>query len=374
MNTLALASAVISGSDRQHPADQVLREVLKDAQGLGADDRAGVARAVFDYFRWRGWLDEQMPLPGQIEEAAQLAERFARAPEQFPDVELQARAVPDWTIQEMNLAPAWVRSLQTEPRLWLRARRGHGRDLAEKLGCCHVAGAGVLEDTLEYRGKEDLFRTAEFHAGEFEVQDLTSQAVGFICAPRSGDTWWDACAGEGGKTLHLSDLMENRGLIWATDRAAWRLQKLKRRAARARVFNYRTALWHEGPKLPTKVKFDGVLVDAPCSGLGTWQRNPHARWTTSPQDVQELAALQVQLLARAAHAVKPAGKLVYSVCTLALSETVQVADTFEKQFPGFEPAAVPNPLDPQASPHPRLSLWPQEFGGNGMFVAVWQRG
>ncbi|MGC8000561.1 hypothetical protein ACP3XN_24520, partial [Salmonella enterica] len=83
--------------------------------------------------------------------------------------------------------------------------------------------------------------------------------------------------------------MENSGLIWASDRAAWRLQKLKRRTARAKVFNYRVAMWDGGVKLPTKTKFDGVLVDAPCSGLGTWQRNPHARWTTTPGDVAELA-------------------------------------------------------------------------------------
>ena len=370
---LARAADVISQSDRQHPADQMLRQVLKGSRDLSAADAARVARTVFSYFRWRGWVDEHLRLSQQIEETVQLAERFARHPEHFTDAELAARAVPEWTRQEMDLAPVWLRSLQSEPKLWLRARRGHGNALAEKLGHCRVLGPGPLADTLQYQGNEDLFRTAEFHAGEFEVQDLSSQAVGWICAPRPGETWWDACAGEGGKTLHLSELMENRGLIWATDRAAWRLQNLQRRAARARVFNYRSVLWRPGPKLPTRTKFHGVLVDAPCSGLGTWQRNPHARWTTSLEDVKELSAVQQELLARAASAVKPGGRLVYSVCTLARSETAAVADQFERQFPEFEPAAVALPLAPESPPRARISLWPQDFGGNGMFVTIWKR-
>src|SRR4029079_15051938 len=101
------------------------------------------------------------------------------------------------------------------PKLWIRARPGQGAILAQKLGQCRIFG-GALTDTLEYQGTEDLFRTPEFHGGEFEVQDLSSQAVGLICAPRPGETWWDACAGEGGKMLHLCALMENRGLCWAT--------------------------------------------------------------------------------------------------------------------------------------------------------------
>ena len=195
----------------------------------------------------------------------------------------------------------------------------------------------MFADTLEYTGAQDLFRTAEFHSGEFELQDLSSQAVGFICNPQQGETWWDACAGEGGKTLLLSELMENKGLIWASDRASWRLKFLKRRAARSRAFNYRTAPWDGSSRLPTKTKFNGVLVDAPCTGIGTWHRNPHARWTTTQQDVIELSQLQCQLLGNVATSLKPGGKLVYSVCTLTRSETAAVADAFERARPDFEP-------------------------------------
>ena len=347
--------------------------MFKRSRELAPGDSARVAHAVFAFFRWHGWLDRRLPLPQRVENALQLAERFARKPNGIPNEELLARAVPKWIGSEMTVTAEWVRSLQTEPGLWLRARRGQGPALAARLSGCRIFGEGALADTLEYRGMEDLFRTADFHAGEFEVQDLSSQVVGLICTPRPGDTWWDACAGEGGKTLHLSALMENQGLIWATDRATWRLQRLKRRAARARVFNYRSALWQEGPGLPTRTKFDGVLVDAPCSGAGTWQRNPHARWTTNSRDVQELAEVQKELLVRAATAVKPGGKLIYSVCTLTRSETAAVADGFQERALEFEPLVFSNPLLPQAQPQSRLTLWPQDFRGNGMFIAAWKR-
>ena len=112
-------------------------------------------------------------------------------------------------------------------------RAGHWR---RKLGDCRAFGEGPLADTLEYRGRSDLFRTREFHAGEFEMQDISSQAVGLICNPRPGEKWWDACAGEGGKTLHLAELMENQGSIWASDRARWRLGKLEAAGGASRGF------------------------------------------------------------------------------------------------------------------------------------------
>jgi 16S rRNA (cytosine967-C5)-methyltransferase len=193
-----------------------------------------------------------------------------------------------------------------------------------------------------------------------------------LCSPLPGETWWDACAGEGGKTLHLADLMANKGVVWATDRNARRLDTLKRRAARAQLFNYRTALWDGSAKLPTKTKFDGILVDAPCSGVGTWQRNPHARWATSPGDVRELAATQLALLGHVAGSLKPGGRLVYSVCTLTRSETAAVADAFAAARPELEPH--PLPIAATGAPDPsRVTLWPQEINANGMFIAAWKR-
>ena len=144
---------------------------------------------------------------------------------------------------------------------------------------------------------------------------------------------------------------------------------LKRRAARAKLFNYRTDFWDGGRMLPTKQKFDGILLDAPCSGVGTWQRNPHARWSTTMDDVRELAATQLALLNNVAGSLKPGGRLIYAVCTLTRSETTAVADAFATAHPELEPLA----LSSLGTDHSSLFLWPHELNANGMFLAAWTR-
>lgn len=370
---MSLAERVVRRSDSAHPADAVLRLELQAAHRFSPEQCREVSKLVFSYFRWRGWLDLQSALNDQMVRAADLAARFHKDPGSFSDGELVERFLPAWLRGVMSCSADFARALQREPKLWLRASRGQGHWLARRLGHCRPFGQGPLAGILEYQGRADLFRTPEFHAGSFELQDLSSQAVGLACAPEPGQTWWDACAGEGGKLLHLSDLMNNQGLIWATDRAEWRLRKLKRRAARAKAFNYRAAVWEAGAGRPTRTLFDGVLVDAPCSGTGTWQRNPHARWTLTQKDIAELANLQLELLSRVAPALKPGGKLVYSVCSLTRAETEDVVDAFEKAVPGFTPLELINPLDSAAAPAKPLWLWPQQFGGNGMFISAWAR-
>ena len=169
--------------------------------------------------------------------------------------------------------------------------------------------------------------------------------------------------------MHLSDLMQNKGLLWVSDRSLRRLAKLKERAARGQVFNFRAAPWEGGANLPTKTKFDGILLDAPCSGIGTWQRNPHARWTAQPADVQELAAVQLKLLNHVAGSLKPGGRLVYAVCTLSRAETTGVADAFTAAHPELEPT----PLSSLNSHLSSLVLWPQDLNANGMFIAAWRQ-
>lgn len=366
---LHVVAGMVAKVDRDHPADAVLRAELK-AGGLARTDARAVSRAVFAFGRWRGWVDATQAPPMRIAAALALAERFERTPDSFTDEELLARAIPAWAREQVAVSAEWVRTLQHEPLLWLRARRGTGPQVISSL-----AGAqpGPWADSVLFSGEEDLFRTAGFQAGEFELQDIASQAVGRLCDPRPGETWWDACAGEGGKTLHLSALMENRGLIWASDRAEWRLQRLKLRTARAGVFNYRPAVWDGGERLPTKTLFDGVLVDGPCSGVGTWGRNPHARWTVTPTDVAELAAVQGRLLANAARAVKPGGRLLYAVCTLTGAETTGVAAGFERAHPEFRPVGWHDPFRPEETARVQVWMWPQVTGGNGMFVAGWER-
>jgi 16S rRNA (cytosine967-C5)-methyltransferase len=176
--------------------------------------------------------------------------------------------------------------------------------------------------------------------------------------------------------MHLADLMDNRGLLWASDKAEWRLATLRKRAARLGRFNIRTASWAGGAQLPTRTKFDGVLVDAPCSGLGTWHRDPWARWTTQPSDVEELAALQTLLLGHAAAAVKPGGRLVYAVCTVTTTETTAITDAFEAAHPEFRRAPLGLPVVDGVCRGPevqRLQVWQGAIGANGMFIAAWVR-
>jgi 16S rRNA (cytosine967-C5)-methyltransferase len=362
----SLALKIIAASSRERPADAVLREEFRAQRAdLMPSDVSAISRTVFNYFRWRGWLDLEKPLAEQIRKSRELAKAFAANPGSFSDADLVAHVAPEWLRDELEISPAWARAIQAEPKLWLRAQPGHGPELVERLGAAELAGES-LPDAVCYTGEADLFQREEFHAGEFEIQDIASQAVGWICVPQPGETWWDTCAGEGGKTLHLSALMQNKGLIWASDRAEWRLKSLKRRAARAKVFNFRSAAWDGGAKLPTKTKFHGILVDAPCSGVGTWQRNPHARWTTTHQDVKELAEIQKRLLVHVAPSLKPGGKLFYAVCTLTRSETTDVVADFNARHPDFEPLV-------QADFPGTKFIWPHDLGGNGMFIAGWRR-
>jgi len=365
-----VAASVILRADAQHPADSVLREELK-ASKLAPEQNRKITGLVFSYYRWFGWLDANESLLQQLRLCQKLNEDWIRDASKFPADDLLRKVAPLWIWEQVPQSIEYVQSMQREPKLWLRTRAGQGTAVATELGSCERPFPELLPDTLEYRGQNDLFRTRAFLEGLFEIQDLTSQWVGTLCDPKPGETWWDACAGEGGKLLHLSSLMGNKGLIWASDRAEWRLKRLKRRTARAQGFNYRSAVWDGGPKLPTKTLFNGVLVDAPCSGVGTWQRNPHARWTMTAKDVQELAELQKRLLGHAVKAVKPGGKLVYSVCTLTRGETEDVALDFEAKHPDFARVDLASPSGKKENG--RCWLWPQDWGGNGMFVAAWQR-
>ena len=381
--TLNHAARILATVAPDMPADAALRRYLYGAKRLGAREKRAVSRAVFGYFRWLQWLDAKASFQKQLEQSSALQERFDADEKSIKPETLAARAVPAWLRDEMELPPAYLRQLQREPSLWLRARPGSAGRLARELGNCEPTDRAP--DALRYTGLQDLFLTPAFHNGAFEIQDLASQLVGHACAPKPGETWWDACAGEGGKLLHLGDLMFNKGVIWATDRSERRLHVLKRRTGRAQIFNYRTALWDGSAKLPTKTKFDGILVDAPCSGIGTWQRNPHARWRTTQTDVSELAAAQRALLEHVVAGLKPHGRLIYAVCTLTRSETTAVADAFTSAHPELEPQPLfhsqaapaqekpPTSETPAAQVNSQLFLWPHELNANGMFIAAWRR-
>lgn len=368
------AAQIIDRVSPDQPADALLREAFAGRDDLDPAEKRAIVGQVFGYYRWLGWLDMRESTPKRLAVVRDLQARFEANPDFIKPEAYAARAVPTWVEAEMSPVPAaWLHQLQRDPTLWIRCQAEFARSVPRALGGCTPADLSPfpgcqpeVPTAFRYEGTKDLFRTDEFKKGLFEIQDLASQMVGYACAPQPGETWWDTCAGEGGKTLHLGDLMKNKGLIWASDRSARRLTTLRKRAARAKLFNYRAVNWNGGPFLPTKTKFDGILIDAPCSGVGTWQRNPHARWTTSADDVRELAQLQNQLLDHVAASLKPGGRLVYAVCTLTRSETTAVADAFAARHPEF----VPSPI---LGLGPRVTLWPHELNANGMFIAAWTR-
>src|SRR6266851_3594418 len=149
---LNLVGHVIRKSTKELPADAVLRETLKAQVGLRPEHGTEMSRAVFSYYRWLGWLDQKQAFSAQIDRALELASRFRARPESFSATELMARAIPEWTRNEMAVTEDWTRAIQTEPILWLRARAGQGGTLAGILEGCRTFGRDSLSDILQYRG------------------------------------------------------------------------------------------------------------------------------------------------------------------------------------------------------------------------------
>jgi 16S rRNA (cytosine967-C5)-methyltransferase len=369
-----------------HPgvhADGALRASFKEGRAMQPAERRAIASAVFTYFRWHRWLDARMKLEDRIARAMEIQRRFNIDGAIPGDTRPFTFAVPEWILEEVDFGDgadgdiqreAWARSLQSAAPLWIRARPGKAAELAAALGDCtpaEGAPATLCPDALRYSGTKDLFKTPQFTAGEFEIQDIGSQAVSAVCAPKPGETWWDACAGEGGKSLHLADLMANKGLLWCSDRSARRAAVLKKRFGRAKLFNYRFAEWDGTERLPTRTKFDGILVDAPCSGVGTWRRNPDARWTTRVSDIAELAVVQRRMLEAVAGSLKPGGRLVYAVCTLTRRETTEVVSAFTAAHPELE--VIADSSTPNSELRTPVLLWPQDIDGNGMFISEWRK-
>ncbi len=209
-----------------------------------------------------------------------------------------------------------------------------------------------------------------FHQGWWTVQDSSAQLVSHLLNPQPGDVVIDACAAPGGKTTHLAELMGDKGQVWACDRAASRLKKLKENIARLQLKSIQTCV-EDSRNLPAFVnQADYVLLDAPCSGLGTLHRHADARWRQNPQSVQELSHLQDQLLAQATTWVKPWGVLVYSTCTLHPAENEAVVQRFLNQYPGWQvqPPDSSSPLVAFTTPEGWVKVWPHRHSMDGFFM------
>ena len=185
--------------------------------------------------------------------------------------------------------------------------------------------------------RENVFRNKYFKEGWFEVQDAGSQAIGEFTDPKEGMTVIDACAGAGGKSLHLAALMKNKGKIISMDVEQWKLDECKKRAARANVHNIETRMIQGEQTITSlKEKADIVLLDVPCSGTGVIKRNPDTKWKLTPGTIEKTKEIQRQILNDYSKMVKPGGKLIYSTCSIFPSENEKQVESFLKLRTEFQ--------------------------------------
>ena len=219
-----------------------------------------------------------------------------------------------------------------------------------------------------------LVTTGEaFRSGLVEIQDEGSQLIALAVGALPGARVCDLCAGAGGKTLAVAMTMDNRGHLVACDVSAPRLEGAVKRLRRAGVHNAERHLLVPGDKWAKRrgASFDRVLVDAPCTGTGTWRRNPDARLRLRENDLAELVAKQADLLALAARLVRPGGRLVYATCSILPAENEAQVARFRERHPAFRPVAVETLGLPGRGPS--LALTPRRHGTDGFFVAVLER-
>ena len=241
---------------------------------------------------------------------------------------------------------------------------------------------------LRIDGKPALNKLDVFTLGAVEVQDEGSQLLALLLDAKRGEMVVDFCAGAGGKTLAIGATMRNTGRLYALDTSAHRLDALKPRLARSGLSNvHPAAIAHERDDRVKRLagKIDRVLVDAPCSGLGTLRRNPDLKWRQSPQSVLELVAKQTAILQSAARLLKPGGRLVYATCSVLPEENEAIAEAFSAANPDFSPVDAGQILTELKVEGASglcaggelgikyLRLWPHRHGTDGFFAAIWVR-
>ncbi len=236
---------------------------------------------------------------------------------------------------------------------------------------------------LRMNAKPNLSKLTLFEKGVIEVQDEGSQLLALLLDAKRGEMVADFCAGAGGKTLALGAAMRNTGRLYAFDTSALRLEAMKPRLARSGLSNiHPVAIAHERDDRIKRLrgKMDRVLVDAPCTGLGTLRRNPDLKWRQTPEAVAELTVKQAAILASAARLLKPGGRLVYATCSLLPAENEEIAQAFSAAHPNFKPLLVKDLLTNFEVSEPEdlctpdglyLRLWPHRHGTDGFFAAAW---
>jgi 16S rRNA (cytosine967-C5)-methyltransferase len=399
----------------EHPADAVLRNFFQ-TERIGSNERKLVAETLFGVLRHRLLLEHACRLEDKGQATARrmaLAywvrfggynlrqlEPLLRAGEAAwlgnvkgldeSTLPLDLRAeLPDWVIDKMrgqyseDEILTLGRAMQQPAALDLRVNTLlANRD--EVLQALQADGMEAKATPLSpygirLRDKPSLNKHALFLSGRFEVQDEGSQLLGLMLAPKRNDMVVDFCAGAGGKTLMLGALMNSQGRLYAWDVSEKRLANLKPRLARSGLSNVQPQLIaHENDQKVKRLagKIDRVLVDAPCSGLGTLRRNPDLKFRQSPESVAELNAKQRAILDSAARLLKKGGRLVYATCSVLQEENQDVVTAFLAAHPGFALIPAGEVLKQQHIALPMgdyLQLTPQQHDTDGFFAAVLER-
>ncbi|MEA3015279.1 MAG: rRNA (cytosine967-C5)-methyltransferase, partial [Sphingomonadales bacterium] len=359
-------------------ADTLISAYFKQRRYAGSKDRRAVRELVYRAIRRSG----ERPVSGRVamlgladEEPALLA-LFDGGPH------APARPAPGEERAPASLAPAWLadridaadlRALLERAPLDLRVNRLKG--VREEAMRAMPEAEPTPHSPLGLRLPEG-FRVEETEAwrlGLVEVQDEGSQLLSLACAAAPGMTVVDLCAGAGGKTLALAAEMADHGRILACDTDRQRLSRMRPRLQRAGASIVETRLLDPGSEAEALADLAGaadlVLVDAPCSGTGTWRRNPETRWRLTPERLERLVALQAHLLDVAAALARPGGALVYAVCSLLPEEGRGQAEAFSARS-AMVPEDVPIAAGRAAGPGRMLS--PAHDGTDGFFVARWR--
>lgn len=395
--------------EQKRPLDQNLKRIFRDNPKLGSKDRRLIGNAIFGFFRWYGWLkplmedqlnlalllgylldaNEITPTVGFWSETCGLFENVLVNLAKIPADESELLNRKKW-VQSLSenassieqLFPDWLPSLQPQqliaiqkrPPVWLRLRKTSLNDFFSQLETKRVTynREATIPNAIRIASPINLSEYRAFREGAMEVQDISSQGVGLTANPTSGENWWDVCAGAGGKSLHLADLMQGKGEVISTDIREKSLVNLEKRAKTAKLKNITISHWDgETPPFGDR-EFDGVLVDAPCSGSGTWRRNPALRWYYSVQELQHFSELQLKILQLASKYVRLQGSLVYSTCSLIPQEKQKVVNQFLRDNPRFSVVADPNPLTGEADKGFH-QFGPPELDGDYMFAVRLRR-
>ena len=401
-----------------HPADQVVSRFFRDHREFGPRERATLAETVYTVLRKKLLFDHLSP-SGSGPKERRMAILGFHGPRDFLKsalndtekrwldncdavkqedlLERHRHNLPEWLVAPLKAQLGnqfWplVESLQQPAPLDLRvnALADKRPELQKELAKASIKAVPTPFSPwgLRVDGKPALNKLDAFTRGALEVQDEGSQLLALLLDAKRGEMVVDFCAGAGGKTLAIGATMRNTGRLYAFDTSAHRLDALKPRLARSGLSNvHPAAIAHERDDRIKRLagKIDRVLVDAPCSGLGTLRRNPDLKWRQSPQSVQELTAKQAAILQSAARLVKSGGRLVYATCSVLPEENEAIAEAFAAANPDFEPqdaAGLLAGLKVEGADTlcaggeggtRYLRLWPHRHATDGFFAAVWNR-